>query len=862
MYGAAAVAGASTFSGAIPAVAPATKNRATLIAVVAYKVVGAFSTTAPTTVDFASAVDLTDQVSGRNTAGVAGGTTTGTLRWTAPAGATWALVALYGVGTIAQPDLLTDAGRRVLTDNMDEQFAPIKDLLRANRGDLFYDSHTGDRGSPTDTWSNTLAADFKRLKRYSLIPYLPLLVTLPAVGFGAAAAAFEFSDAARAIRFRNDFAQARTDLWINTQIVPLQHWARRYNQQIRLQPYGDNGFAVDSIQAAAVLDRVETETLWFGDEVDNYLPEASAVHLLGKKWYSIEGSAVLNEAYAMTWQDQVIHMNKAFAGGVTKLVYHIYPYRDSTTSVWPGFSLFPDSFGNSWGPRSPHWKDAPAYNAYLARNQQVLTQGSAQRDVAVYLQNYVWPQPYTAGNLQYWSDPALDRNGYTRDYLNPTLIAHPKAKVRNGRLAADGPAYRALILDSTQQPASAPSRNTIPVDTARRIVGFARSGLPVVVVGSVPSGVPGIDAAGDAEVKQLMKDLLRLPSTHVVATEADVPALLLRLGIEPAARPAAPSPVLSVHRRDSDTDYYWLYNQGSVISAGAPGNSYDPIPAGATVDTTFTLSGSGVPILLHTWDGSITPITEYRVGRGTITVRVQLATEDTTIVALTRNPARFGLPRTGTHVVSTTADAIVADGHTLLVQAEKAGRYSTVLSDGRRITTNVGAVPAALDLTSKGWSLAVQDWRPAASFGTTGVAGTQTEKVPVKVTLAGLKPWPEISALENTSGIGTYRLSFVLGASWSGTTGAVLDLGSVTDSFTVKVNGHEVPFMDQLTARAEIGRYLRTGVNTLEVTVATTLINRLRTLDKVQSSWPQQANGLVGPVVVTPTVRVPLHDAH
>lgn len=36
------------------------------------------------------------------------------------------------------------------------------------------------------------------------------------------------------------------------------------------------------------------------------------------------------------------------------------------------------------------------------------------------------------------------------------------------------------------------------------------------------------------------------------------------------------------------------------------------------------------------------------------------------------------------------------------------------------------------------------------------------------------------------------------------------------------------------------------------MTVSTTLINRLRTLDTVQRKWPQQANGLVGQVTITP----------
>ncbi|GAB6899351.1 glycosyl hydrolase [Kineosporia succinea] len=849
VHGAVKLAGGTSFSGVLPA--PSTENRLTLIAVIAYRITGTWSTTATTTLDLDSATDLTGKVTDRDTRGVQGGTSSGRLTWTAPTGGDWALIAVYGVGTIAQPDLLTVAGRRVLTQVMDQEFAPIKSLLRKNAGDLFYDSHTGDRGSPNDTWSNTLAADFRKANGYSLVPYLPALTTLPTSGFGAALPGFTFGATITA-KFTNDFAQTRTDVWLRTQVLALQEWAKKYNQKIRLQPYGQNGPAVDSIQAAAVLDKVETETLWFGDVVDNYLPEASAVHMTGRTWYSIEASAVLQGAYAMTWQDQVVHMNKAYAGGVTKLVSHIYPYADSSTSVWPGFSLFPDSFGNSWGPRSPHWKDAARYNAYFARTQQVLAQGTAQRDVAVYMQNYVYPQPYLYENLQYWSDAGLERSGYTRDYLNPTLLALPNAIVTNGRLAEKGPGYKVLILDGQQLPTSAASRSAMDVATARRVLALAKAGLPVVVVGSAPASSPGIDADADATVQKLMKQLLAQRGVHVVARQSEVPALLTKLGIRPDAQPAEAGPVLTVHRKDNGADFYWFYNQGSVISPKTPANTYDPA-TGSPVSATFTLAGRGTPLRLNPWDGSVTPIERYTTGKGTVTVSLDLAPEDTAIVVLTTDPSRFGQKSRALHVVSTTADAVVPgkDG-AIVIAAAAAGSYSTTLSNGRVVHSKIGALPRAIDLTGTTWTLNAEDWQPASAYGTTGPAATKTTKKAVSVRLAALKPWPQIPELTDASGIGVYTSTFQLDATWKAVQSATLSLGSVTDSFTVTINGRTVDFVNQLSASAEIGSHLKQGANTLEVTVSTTLINRLRTLNKTQGTWPVQANGLVGPVTITP----------
>ncbi|MFJ8061247.1 hypothetical protein [Streptomyces sp. NPDC096142] len=64
---------------------------------------------------------------------------------------------------------------------------------------------------------------------------------------------------------------------------------------------------------------------------------------------------------------------------------------------------------------------------------------------------------------------------------------------------------------------------------ARKILGYAKAGLPMIVVCRAPGAVPGLDARADRD-------------------------------LQPAAQPAAPGPVVSVHRPDpDDTDFYWLY---------------------------------------------------------------------------------------------------------------------------------------------------------------------------------------------------------------------------------------------------------------------------------------------------------------
>ena len=48
-------------------------------------------------------------------------------------------------------------------------------MLKANGGDLSYDSHSVDRGSPDDLWTNKMAEEFRAWREYPLIPNLPAL---------------------------------------------------------------------------------------------------------------------------------------------------------------------------------------------------------------------------------------------------------------------------------------------------------------------------------------------------------------------------------------------------------------------------------------------------------------------------------------------------------------------------------------------------------------------------------------------------------------------------------------------------------------------------------------------------------------
>ncbi|MFI0446499.1 hypothetical protein [Actinomadura sp. 6N118] len=106
------------------------------------------------------------------------------------------------------------------------------------------------------------------------------------------------------------------------------------------------------------------------------------------------------------------------------------------------------------------------------------------------------------------------------------------------------------------------------------------------------------------------------------------------------------------------------------------------------------------------------------------------------------------------------------------------------------------------------------------------------------------------------SGIGTYTTKVRLDQ----LDGACLDLGQVTDTFEVTVNGRVLPPPDQVTLHLDLAGYIQPRDNTITIRVATPLRNRLRVTDGYpgQAAQPRQQYGLIGPVQLTPYRQVPI----
>jgi hypothetical protein len=375
------------------------------------------------------------------------------------------------------------------------------------------------------------------------------------------------------------------------------------------------------------------------------------------------------------------------------------------------------------------------------------------------------------------------------------------------------------------------------LDSARKILSYARAGLPVVIIGPLPATTTGFAnaAAADAALAAVLGALVAVPSVTQITSPAGLPGALRQLGVAGSAVPDGITGLLHARRAGQDVSYYFLFNSGSSTVSGA-----------------VSLEGNGHPSAIDPWTGTSTAFGAYDTRTpGRVSVPVTAAAGEAVIIALSGQGGAAAR-----HAVSANADVIRASAGVLHARVTAPGTYRAILNNGRAATARVEAVPSAPAIGT--WEVTIEDWQPADPGGTESAA-IGTTKISHDLTLTTLTSWQNIAGMQDVSGVGTYTATISLPAGWNAASGAYLNLGSTgAGSAHVSVNGKDLGPVNQVNPVIDLGTALRPGANVLTVTVATTLMNRLRTTRPAVYTQPRQDYGLIGPVTITPYVDAKL----
>ncbi len=570
-------------------------------------------------------------------------------------------------------------------------------------------------------------------------------------------------------RFRNSYYQAMTQCFIEYNVKEYQRWADKYDMDLRCQStYGQKQFMG---QVSTYIDMAETESLAYRDEVDGYRAQAASVHM------AIGGSGILSSEQGENLEDQfhttiwsgdfLWRSNRFYVAGGNQLVYHVFAYSKYDTSithgngnmVWPGFRPQPNVGDNlQWN--RPSLRYMQDYSKYIARTQLMLRTGQAKVDAAIYYHNV--DNDRWDFDAFYHSD-ALEKAGYSYEFLDPYFFTMENAVVENGVFAPNGPGYRAILFRN---------QKTLPVYAAEKLLAYAKAGLAVIFTGTLPEKAAYCgDAHGDEKVKAAIGAMISLPNVMLVDDSDTWVDTLDTLGIAPSLKPGNAS-IMYAHRAAEDADYYFLYNQEKYFDHD---KWWLPLQ---DIDEKVSLRSEKQgrePYLLNLWSGEISKLGNYTSDQGYISMDLKVKGNDTCAIVL----------------------------------ADPAWNHGAA---GEEQTAFVGDIPLG------NWNLTLFSHEP----GEKALSGEDlTHTVIVKKEIGAIGKagaWNLMEGAENISGVGIYTTKI----DWTAEEALCvkIDLGAVCDLYRLAVNGVEVPGANPVNPVQDITKYLKTGTNEICVEVA------------------------------------------
>ena len=788
----------------------------------------------------------------------------------------------------------------------------LGDLVRENgRVQLFIDSL---ETSPNAMyWAEDMAEVFMDRKGYDIRPYLPMFVGSGSVFneqiilnrgqyvfWGEEPEEYVFSGLANnynriqnsdrdlRVQIRNDLFDIHTSLLRERMMDPLREWLNKeYNVKLRAQISYGQYFEITEMALAT--DYVENESRNMRSQPDAFRAHSGAAKLMNTM-YSDElgGHDGMNYMYSL--QDYLQHAYAFYSVGGNRVIWHGYATisgpagtvtsPSASNAPWPGYEAGMGTIAGRLGKRDPGYKDYKEFNGHLSRLQEALRAGTAPTDLGVlYIDYAFWCRrtfdPQRGLGLQnykgiVWEEEAsFQENGYTYDYVGPGyLTTKNRNKSTNyawydaatDTVSPDGPGYQALVVFQPWMPA----------EPAEELLAMAKNGLKLIILEGALTKSPyygEVQFGANDRLAEIRAELLALPNVAEAATQADAVGALKGLGVAPRAGFDAPQrQIMTQMRKDDSATYLYMWNHTGMpgsknsIYPKNPGHAYNN--PGANLNPRSDYEGSVVldglyrPYVLDTWTGKVSPVTVYSQVDGKTIIPASLAVGDVAVYIL-----RDEIASDPTIVYDGGADSIFVNDGSYIVRATGNGVYDIADSIGNAYKATFDNVPDTTSL--KGWTLNVESWNRAGTTVSNGFttrpngrfAGElegwfETLKTPIgPISLENLTTWNNIPAIgQSVSGIGVYETTFDWDA--SAADGAYLDLGVIVQTAVVEVNGRKTAPVNMNTPVVDISEFLVSGVNTLKITVTTSLTNR------------QIANGYLSQGIVTGSAWVPATGAN
>lgn len=693
----------------------------------------------------------------------------------------------------------------------------------------------------TQNWSPKFREDFKRLRGYDPMPYLPVVT-------GRVVQGPEVSE-----RFMWDWRRTVCDLYAENYFGYFKELCHKNGLKFSTEGYGNGSF--DNLQVSGMAD-IPMGEFWVpnGMAQESTKLAASAGHTNGRPVIGAESFTADDNRGRWLVDPYSIKAlgDRIFTLGINRYIFHRYAHQ-------PWLNLEPGMTMGPWGMNLERtitwWDQGAAWMKYITRCQYLLQSGRFMADVVVFTgEEGPNDLPLLRGNTV----PV----GYDYDGCDATVLQ--KMRVENGQIVIpSGMRYRVLML---------PDSTLMTPKTIKKVAELIRAGA--TVMGPKPTKSPSLAdmGAGDQEVQRIANQVW-----GKVFVGKTVKQVLDQKRILPDVQSS--KPVNWIHRFDQGTDLYFVAN---------------PAYKSGSIDVTFRTSGR-LPELWNPETGTIEPATiwEEKGGRTRVTLRLESAGS---VFVVFRKPsmglrlqsvnwlgastapvkppkiviisARYeATDGAGGVDVTSKVKSMIESGETEIAATNSnfgdptynhVKRLHLVYTiDGKEMTRDLdenqsielaGAVgedtPPDYLITNG----QIEAWK-SGNFEIVGANGKKTifkgnpktypiaggwdisfppkKGAPTSIKMPALASWTEsdVDGVKYFSGTATYTKSFSAPKDRSGP--MWLDLGRVKNFADVELNGHKFETLWKAPFRVEVSKYLKAGGNKLTVKVTNLWPNRL-----------------------------------
>ena len=553
----------------------------------------------------------------------------GKLRWNAPAG-TWKILR-FGYAPTGHKNawgLYTDGmSAEALDKTWEVTIGPILKEMTPEEKTGLYGIEDDSWEAGETTWTKLFPQEFKELRGYDLVKWLPAL------------AGKNIGGAASAAGVRRDYYRTIADLIAKNHYARLGKISHNNGLIAFSEPTGPNSGQLDQMKNCAGVDIAMGE-FWV-PSVHRPLPSkrfllrnaASANHIYGKRITPCEALTSVGPFWEESFFDLKNTADQAFCDGCNLIVLHNWSHSPSVTAK-PGYVYFA---GTMYSRNTTWWEQTPAFNTYLGRCSFLLQQGLFVADALYYRGEAI------GQGEQKKTKPALPAEGYDHDNCNLDALL-TRVSVKDRRLVLpDGMSYRVLVL---------PDNSPMPIEALEKIAALVDAGA--TVVGPRPSGLAGLAVKPETKAKfdALVERLWSLKgAASLVQQTSQIGKLLSDLKVPPdfAFTGLSDANELDwIHRRAGDAEIYFVASRWDSTEK---------------VNCTFRVSGKQ-PELWNPVTGEIYDAVAFTQNDGRTTVPLEFTPRESVFVVF-RKP------------IGATASGMAASNYPKITpQAELSGAWN------------------------------------------------------------------------------------------------------------------------------------------------------------------------------------------